>query len=92
MVKFTLQTSDDLIEISVSYLHNSLRELTEAALKLSKGIKQVEVSFVDEPGEHRLVIKIEKDDKLMADVQWYKNWPTKKQNRYKTIIQISYYD
>lgn len=84
----TLQVSDYFLEMRVSYLHDSLRELTESALKLSKDIKQTEVSFVDEPGEFRLVFENDKNGKVKAEVQRYNNWPTRKQNPDELILQF----
>jgi len=86
--EITLQDSNQFIEIPVSYLHDSLRDLTESALKLRKGIKQTEVSFVDEPGEFRLVFESDNDGKVKVEVQRYNNWPTKKQNPDEMILQF----
>ena len=42
--------------MTVSYLSDSLYEMTQAAICLCEGAASVRFSFDDEPGEHRCII------------------------------------
>ena len=61
--------------MNASSLHDSLRELTEAALLLCKGIDRANVAFVDEPGGHQLRLRSEDGEALLLELGWYENWP-----------------
>lgn len=50
-----VQDGSSSFEISISYLHDSLRELAEAARALRDGAMAATVVFEDEPGEMQLV-------------------------------------
>jgi hypothetical protein len=43
-------------QMTVSYLSNSLSELTQAAICLLEGADSVRFAFDDEPGEHRCIV------------------------------------
>jgi len=73
-----LHTSQGDVTIAASYLHDSLRELTEAALFLCKGASYAEVGFVDEPGEHQFIFNRIDTDILELTVARYIDWPTKR--------------
>ena len=62
------------VDMSVSYLHNTLEELTSAALHLIRGesIHEV-VIFMDEPGECQLELKRE-TEKLTATITHFEDW------------------
>ena len=61
------------IEMTASYLHDSLEELTKAAIALQKGCKQAVIVFMDEPGEHQVYIQNE-EGVLEIGVRWYSDW------------------
>ena len=63
-----------LIDVTVSYLHDSLKELAEAAIKLKSGALSSTVVFMDEPGEHQLVIERVDDQKIDCELRWYDHW------------------
>lgn len=73
-------------KLTASYLHDSLQELSKAALLLCKGNHFAEVTFVDEPGEHRFLFKKIEDDEFELVVHWYKDWPTERQNPDEIIL------
>lgn len=52
----SVSENDRQVDMTASYLHDSLRELSQAALDLCDGNSAVTVVFMDEPGEHHLVV------------------------------------
>ena len=63
-----------LTNVTVSYLHDSLKELAEAAIKLKNGAPSATVIFMDEPGEHHLVIERVNDQDIVCELRWYDDW------------------
>jgi hypothetical protein len=61
------------IDLAVSYLHDSLRELAEAAISIRDGSPTAEVVFMDEPGESHLVLSLD-DDGLLYELRRYNDW------------------
>jgi hypothetical protein len=61
------------LEVTVSYLHDSLKQLGELALALLKGQTKGTVSFFDEPGEHILEVSRVNND-LTFEVRWHDDW------------------
>lgn len=57
----------------VSYLHDSLKELANSALKIKDKDSQ-SVIFMDEPGELKLVLERTLDTKLNFELRWFKDW------------------
>ncbi len=62
-----------LIEFYISYLHDSLKQLAESALDIDFTETQT-VIFMDEPGEHRLVLNKLGVDKIDFEVRFYSDW------------------
>lgn len=85
--EFTFRNSEKRIEVSASYLHDSLLELTEATLLLCKGSKEADVTFVEEPGHHRLILKRNDQDRINLTLQWFKEWPTKKEKPDRKVFK-----
>ena len=48
----TLSCDEQRIEMTVSYLHDSLKDMASAVLAILNGAVEVKVIFMDEPGEH----------------------------------------
>jgi len=59
--------------MTVSYLHDSLRELATSVLRLRAGESEVKVIFMDEPGEHHLLLK-RVGENLNLEVIWFDDW------------------
>lgn len=60
-------------DIGVSYHHDSLRELAEAAKALKNGAPEARAVFVDAPGEFHLIVTQE-DGGLVYEIQQYAGW------------------
>ncbi|MEM9418261.1 MAG: hypothetical protein AAGA25_04280 [Planctomycetota bacterium] len=60
--------------ITVSYLHDSLCNLAQSAVDLRDGEASSIVVFMDEPGEHHLVLSRSDDDALHVELQWFDDW------------------
>ena len=56
-----------------SYLHDSLRQLAEATADLVCGATSASVTFMDEPGEHQLMLS-RQGSQLLYEVRWYRDW------------------
>lgn len=69
-----LSCQDQAVEMTVSYLHNSLRDLASAVIALVNGATEVSVIFMDEPGEHRLVLRRKDQTTVSLEVRWYEDW------------------
>jgi hypothetical protein len=64
---------DGCVNMTVSYLHDSLGELTEATSELLEGGTSASVTFMDEPGEHQLHLSQE-GGVVAYEVRWYSDW------------------
>ena len=69
----TLIVGDQTVLMTVSYLRDSLRELANAVLHLRNGESKATVVFMDEPGEHHLLLKRVGDD-VNIEVIWFDDW------------------
>lgn len=59
---------------TVSYLHDTLAELTESTLCLVRGSTEAKVVFMDEPGEYQLKLKKIDALKIEYKVLWFDDW------------------
>ena len=83
---------EHLINVTVSYLHDSLKELADAAIKLKDGAPSAKVIFMDEPGEHHLVIERVNDQDIVCDLRWYDDWASwgmYSNDQYRSIYKAS---
>lgn len=71
----TIEISNGLetVNLNVSYLHDSLKDLTVSVLELKERNKS-QVLFMDEPGEHLLVLSKVSDNEISYDLRWYDDW------------------
>jgi hypothetical protein len=69
----TLTVSDQSVSMTVSYLHDSLRELAVSILRLRAGESEAKVIFMDEPGEHHLILK-RVGENVEIEVIWFDDW------------------
>jgi hypothetical protein len=58
-------------EMVVSYLSDSLAEMTQSALTLLEGAETARFSFDDEPGEHRFVVTRSSPEFVDIRVLWF---------------------
>ncbi len=70
----TISERNNSVTMTVSYLHDSLGELANAMNLLLKGGKESQTIFMDEPGEHLMLLINPKDDELRIEVRWFKDW------------------
>lgn len=68
-----IQDGEVHLDVTVSYLHDSLRELAEAARALASGADSARVVFLDEPGEVQLVLQ-RTEDALRYEARWFDDW------------------
>ncbi|MEM9679569.1 MAG: hypothetical protein AAF901_04530 [Bacteroidota bacterium] len=69
-----ISAGDDSATMTVSYLHDSLGELTNSMNLLLKGDKESKIIFMDEPGEHLMSLINSDDNKLEIEVRWFDDW------------------
>jgi len=61
------------VKFAISYLHDSLKELAESAIEIrEKDFKSV--VFMDEPGEHVLILNRKAENLIDYELRWYKDW------------------
>jgi len=70
----TLECGTQRVEMAASYLHDSLRDLTSAARALVDGAAEVKCVFMDEPGEHELIMRRARDGTVDVEILWYEGW------------------
>lgn len=70
----SLECEGQVVAMTVSYLHDSLLELATAARTLVEEDAEARVIFMDEPGEHELILRRRDDDRVDAEVRWYQDW------------------
>lgn len=68
-----INNGEQILELNVSYLHDSLKNLAESAIELKKG-NEKSVVFMDEPGEHWLILKIKENEVINYELRWYEDW------------------
>ena len=60
-------------EFAVSCLHDSLKELAESAVEIQeKDFKSV--VFMEEPGEHVLILNRKEQNLIDYELRWYEDW------------------
>lgn len=62
------------VEMRASYLHDALDDLASATIAIVNGAHEVTVTFMDEPGEHQLVIRREAESNVALQVRWHDDW------------------
>jgi hypothetical protein len=70
----TLECGDQRVEMAACYLHDSLRDLASAARALMAGASEAVVVFMDEPGEHELIMRRVGEGAVEIEVLWYDDW------------------
>lgn len=62
--------------VVVSYIHDSLRDLAKAAIVLGDEAETVTVIFLDEPGEHQLILDRLSGNNLNVSIRCFEDWTT----------------
>jgi hypothetical protein len=62
------------VDMTVSYLHDTLAELVTAANLLLKGASEAKVVAMDEPGEHLIYLQATDDLYVAVEVRWFRDW------------------
>ncbi|MBN9295847.1 MAG: hypothetical protein J0I41_02500 [Filimonas sp.] len=71
----TLEEGEQKATMAVSYLHDTLEQLTNATNRLLDGTaKNTSVIFMDEPGEHEMVLTNIGNGMLDIQVKWFNDW------------------
>jgi hypothetical protein len=86
----TLDDAGREISMTASYLHDSLGELAQAALLLRDGGTAATVVFMDEPGEHHLVLERVGVDDLRIQIRWFNDWASWEMypaDRFDTVLE-----
>jgi hypothetical protein len=60
--------------MTISYLHDSLEELTASTNLLMQGVTEAKVLFMDEPGEHMMFLQIQNENILDIEIRWFDDW------------------
>ena len=60
------------VEITVSYLHDSLKDLAESVILLESR-EPASVLFMDEPGEHMLLLE-RSGEEVSYQLRWFQDW------------------
>lgn len=69
----TLRVGDQTVSMTVSYLRDSLREFANAVLHLRNGESKETVVFMDEPGEHHLLLQ-RIGENVNIEIIWFDDW------------------
>lgn len=71
-VKFTNHLRG--VNMTVSYLHDTLTDFIRAANLLLKDSKEAKVLLMDEPGEHMIYLQSTDNVNLNIEIRWFKDW------------------
>jgi hypothetical protein len=65
---------DQTANMVVSYLHDSLKQLCDVVAAVAEGARTGAVLFMDEPGEHELLLERLGDSLVQVRIVWYDDW------------------
>jgi hypothetical protein len=69
-----IANGDQEIEMTVSYLHDSLEQLAQSVLALHAGQPEATTVFMDEPGEHHVIFSLVSKSAVNVTVKWFNDW------------------
>ena len=69
-----IRHGENEIDMTVSYLHDSLRELANAVYAVSRGAAISRVVFMDEPGEYQLTLTRRNGPDCHYSIRWFNDW------------------
>ncbi len=86
----TIVTKTEEISVTVSYICDSLAELANAAFGLGTGANKAVVVFMDEPGEHQLILEKTDAETAQATLCWYDDSrkPVQEETLLETTVKI----
>jgi len=70
----TISNGHETVEAEVSYLHDTLHELSDSTLQLINGSSEARVVFMDEPGEYQLRLNKVSQCEILYSVLWFDDW------------------
>ncbi len=68
-----IHDGESKVDATVSYLHDTLRKLGEAARAMRNGAASARVVFMDEPGEVQMLLT-RCDNTLDYELRWFDGW------------------
>ena len=68
-----INNGEKIIKINISYLNDSLQNLAESAIEIRNKSEKT-VVFMDEPGEHWLILKKKENNELHYELRYYEDW------------------
>jgi hypothetical protein len=86
----TMSAGDHEIAMTASYLHDSLAELAQAAIDVRDGQSCASVVFMDEPGEHLMLIQADAPGHLHVELRQFEDWASWgmfPRDRYRTVFE-----
>ena len=70
----TVECGAQKAEMRTSYLHDSLRDLASAVRALLMTASEATVIFMDEPGEHQMILRNIVNQHVELEILWYDGW------------------
>jgi len=70
---FEIDNGEESVQLNISYLHDTLQNLAESAIAL-KTKSEESVIFMDEPGEHWLVLRKDECNVINYELRFYQNY------------------
>ena len=70
----TVECAAQKLEMTTSYLHDSLRDLASAVRALLMRASEATVIFMDEPGEHQMTLRNLGDHHVELQILRYEDW------------------
>lgn len=68
-----IDNGEEVLQLNISYLHDSLQNLAASAIDLKTKFEK-SVIFMDEPGEHWLVLKKDDSGTINYELRFYQNY------------------
>src|SRR4051812_8224195 len=65
---------DLVVDMTASYLHDSLHQLCDVVASIARGARSGTVVFVDEPGEHHLNLTRTGESDVSVQIVWHDEW------------------
>jgi hypothetical protein len=62
------------VAMTASYLHDSLDQLCDVVASVAAGARTGTVVFMDEPGEHQMILERVGDADVAVQVVWHDDW------------------
>ena len=88
----TVSDGENQVWMIVSYLHDSLLDLANAALAIKNGANEAVAILLDEPGEHRLLFTALDEHQVKLVIRWYEDfasWQLCDEDDYKIVFEAS---